>query len=370
MTAPADTTAPATSQVYTWEPSDAAIAARYGLRAKDILRFDTNTSPLPPAFAPDVLAGAFDPTLNEYPDSSYADLTDAAATYVGVATERLIVGAGADEILDLIGKAYLPEAATALIPVPTYAMYSVLSSQRAADVVRVLRLGPQDGYAIDLESFLPLVADAAVIWLCSPNNPTGAVEPPATLESILNAAADRPEPPIVVIDEAYAEFVEWSAIDWLDRFPNLVVVRTVSKAFALAGMRVGYGISSRGVIARLQTVRPPGSISTPSATLAAAALRRPETARENATGLAIEREWLRDALMAAGWIVAPSATNFVLLRAGIATDADALGEQLLRAGIVPRTFPAEHPLAGHLRLTVRARHENERLLAAIGSPAT
>ncbi|MEO7118929.1 MAG: histidinol-phosphate transaminase [Candidatus Limnocylindrales bacterium] len=360
---------PATSQVYTWEPSDAVIAARYGLRAEDIIRFDTNTSPLPPPFAPGVLAGVFDPTLNEYPDSSYWELTRAASDYVGVAPERLIVGAGADEILDIIAKAFLPAGATALIPVPTYAMYSVSSSQRAAHVMRVLRSGPERDYAIDLDAFRPLVPDAAVVWLCSPNNPTGAIEPREALEAILEAAIMCSDPPAIVIDEAYAEFVDWTAVAWLDRYPNLMIVRTMSKAFGLAGMRVGYAASSRATIARLEAVRPPGSISTPSATLAAEALCRPELARENAARISAEREWLRDTLMAAGWTVAPSVTNFLLLEAGAAPGAEALGEQLLRSGIVPRTFPAEHPLAGHLRLTVRARHENERLLAAIGGPA-
>ncbi|MEO7117470.1 MAG: histidinol-phosphate transaminase, partial [Candidatus Limnocylindrales bacterium] len=84
-----------TSQVYTWEPSNEAIAARYGLRAQDILRFDTNTSPAPPSVAEEILAGRFEPSLNEYPDSSYADLTSAASGYLSVATERIIVGAGA-----------------------------------------------------------------------------------------------------------------------------------------------------------------------------------------------------------------------------------------------------------------------------------
>ncbi|HUG48676.1 MAG TPA: aminotransferase class I/II-fold pyridoxal phosphate-dependent enzyme, partial [Candidatus Limnocylindria bacterium] len=135
------------SQVYTWEPSNAAIAARYGLDPARILRFDTNTSPLPPAFVADELAEAsFDPPLNEYPDSSYAELTAAAADYVGVAPHELVVGAGADEVLDMIAKAFLPAASAALVPVPTYAMYGVLTSQRAARIVAVPRLGPASNY--------------------------------------------------------------------------------------------------------------------------------------------------------------------------------------------------------------------------------
>jgi histidinol-phosphate aminotransferase len=357
--------APAASQVYTWEPSDRAIAARYGLRADEILRFDTNTSPLPPPFIGAVLGQPFEPSLNEYPDSSYQDLTEAASAYVGVPTERIVVGAGADEIIDLVAKAWLWPGSRALIPPPTYAMYAVLSSQRGAEIERIPRRSAEYGFALDLDTLLSRLASAAVVWLCAPNNPTGAPEDPSSLMLVLEAAAHLEDPPLVVIDEAYAEFVDVSAVSWLDRYPRLLVVRTMSKAFAMAGVRVGYAAGSREVIARLERVRPPGSISTISATLAAAALRRPELARDNVERLATEREWLAGRLAEAGWHPVPSVTNFLLV--AIAADAAAAGEHLLRAGIVPRTFGRDHPLAGHLRLTVRTRPENERLLSAIAS---
>lgn len=357
--------APTGSQVYTWEPSDRAIAARYGLRPEDILRFDTNTSPMAPGFAASVLAGPLDPPLNEYPDSSYQDLTEAAAEYLDVLADRIVVGAGADEILDLVAKACLREGSRAIIPTPTYAMYSVLSSQRRAKVEDVPRLGAEAGYAIDLDALVPHLAAAGVLWLCSPNNPTGAAEDPAALREVLDVAARVADLPLVVIDEAYAEFVSTTAVAWLDRYPRLLVVRTVSKAFGLAGIRVGYATGSRAVIAELERFRPPGSISTMSATLAAAALRRPELARENAARLSAERGWLVGQLAGAGWDPAPSVTNFLLVRIGTAVDAAAAGEHLLRSGIVPRTFGNGHPLATYLRLTVRSRSENERLLAAV-----
>ncbi len=360
-----DVAAPAASQVYTWEPSDRTIAERYGLRPEEILRFDTNTSPAPPEWAAATLSGDFDPPLNEYPDSSYADLTAAAATYLSVATDRIVVGAGADEILDLVAKAWLGEGATALLPTPTYGMYGVLSGQRGARVKRIPRLGPDGGYGLDLGALLPLLAGASVVWLCDPNNPTGAREDPDRLLVLLDVASAVPDRPLVVIDEAYAEFVEGSAVSWLDRYPHLLVVRTLSKAFGLAGARVGYAAGSRAVIARLERVRPPGSISTISATLGAMALSRPEVARSNATRLATEREWLAGRLVAGGWPPAPSVTNFFLLPLGDASRADAAAEHLLRSGIVPRTFPTDHPMAAHLRLTVRSRAENERLLATI-----
>ena len=113
-----------------------------------------------------------------------------------------------------------------------------------------------------------------------------------TLEAIIAGAAERKPAPLVVVDEAYFEFVGRSVVGWRDRYPNLLVVRTMSKAFALPGLRVGFGIGSRSVIARLERVRPPGSISTVSAHVAAAALRNPAYALENVRRLSAERDWL------------------------------------------------------------------------------
>ena len=365
------TATPLRSQVYTWEPSNAAIAARYGLDPAQILRFDTNTSPLPPAFVAGELAVArFDPPLNEYPDSSYAELTAAAAGYVGVEGHELVVGAGADEVLDMVAKAFLPPGAAAIVPIPTYAMYGVLTSQRGAPIVTVPRLGPESGYALDVPAICARLTEASVVWLCAPNNPTGAPETPEALEEVVSAAAGVREPPLVVVDEAYFEFDGRTVIGWRERYPNLLAIRTLSKAFALPGIRVGYGVAARPVIERLERVRPPGSISTISAHLAAVALGRPELARANTEALAAEREWLAGELVAAGWTPAPSTTNFLLVRIGDHAAAEAAAEGLLRAGIVPRTFGPANPLRGHLRLTVRSRVENERLLEVVrGLPA-
>jgi histidinol-phosphate aminotransferase len=130
---------------------------------------------------------------------------------------------------------------------------------------------------------------------------------------------------------------------------------------------VGFGIGSRQLIARLERVRPPGSISTISAHLATTALRDPAYAVDNVRRLSAEREWLGAQLTAAGWPAAPSVTNFLLVHVGEQAAAEEAAEHLLRNGIVPRTFGPANPLRGHLRLTVRSRSENERLLAAVQS---
>jgi len=356
------------SEVYTWEPSDEALAARYGVPVQHIVRFDTNTSPTPPAFVPGVLEAPAWP-LNEYPDSAYQALTDAAAAYAGAGVRRdeVIVGAGADEILDLIGKAFLPAGGTAILPSPSYGLYPVLTSQRAARRIDVPRAARPGGWTMDVEGVVRALPGAQLVWLCEPNNPTGSSDGPAALGRILEAARGLPEPPAVVVDEAYFEFTGRTVIPWRERYPHLIVVRTLSKAFALPGIRVGWAVAARPTIARLERVRPAGSISTISAALAAAALARPDEARARAAALAGERDWLAPRLAAAGWAPYPSVTNFLLVRLGSPGEASAAAEHLLHGGLVPRTFSPDGPLGGHLRLTVRSRAENERLLAAVAS---
>jgi histidinol-phosphate aminotransferase len=355
-----------TTQVYTWEPSNQAIAGRYGVRAEDVVRFDTNTAPSEPGWLAEVLGGPFDPTLNEYPDSEYAALAAAAAAYTGVEPSEILVGAGADEVLDIVAKTFLRPDGAAIVPVPTYGMYGVLTSQRPARVLAIPRLGPDAAYALDMDGMLARLPDAQVVWLAVPNNPTGRDEPEANVMALLDAAAALgTEAPVIVVDEAYHEFTGRTAIPFRDRYPHLVVVRTVSKAFALPGIRIGYAIATRGTIARLERLRPPGSVSTVSATIGAAALGRPDLAAANVRRLVAERERFAAALTAAGWTALPSVTNFLLVRIGDHDAAEAAAERLLHHGLVPRTFGPANPLRGHLRLTVRSAAENARLIAAI-----
>jgi histidinol-phosphate aminotransferase len=356
------------SNVYTWEPPDRIIAARYGVDPADILRFDLNTSPATPPMLADALRGSFDPPLNEYPDSTYADLAEAAAAYVDADPLEILVGCGADEVLDIIAKTYLPSGAGSVVPIPTYSMYGVLTTQRGARLRAVPRLGADAGFALDVPAMEAAMADAAVVWLTVPNNPTGATESRSDVESLLHAGAalDRGGP-VFVVDEAYIEFDPGSLVSLRREFPSLIVVRTLSKAFALPGLRVGYAVAQRSTIERLERFRPPGSISTVSSTIAAKALRQPGVAAANAAAIAVERDWFAARLAEVGVEPYPSVTNFVLCRIGSQAEAEAATERLLRGAIVPRTFGPANPLRGHLRFTVRNRPQNERLLGVIGA---
>jgi histidinol-phosphate aminotransferase len=370
---PVTFSAPNAPAAYSWEATDDEIAARYGLDPTTIVRFDLNTSPTPPALVDELLArGRFEAPLSEYPPTDYRRLVQAAAARYGVGTDEILVGAGADEILDVIGKTFIPPGGSAVVPSPTYAMYRVITEQRGATVVVAPRFGDDAGWVLDHAAVRAAAAGgahAALIWLCSPNNPTALAEPPGAIAELLGALADDAaaaghEPAIVVLDEAYAEFVRASEVGLRARHPNLVVVRTISKAYALAGMRVGFGIARPEVIARLNPFRPPGSISTVSVTVATAVLSDPSILDANLDRVEQERTRLSEALRAAGWLVGPSVTNFLLVDLGSVERAAAVAEVLLARGLVPRTFGDGHPLADHLRLTIRDPHENDRLIEA------
>jgi histidinol-phosphate aminotransferase len=357
---------------YSWEATDLEVATRYGLDPTSIVRFDLNTSPAPPALVARLLAAnRFEAPLSEYPPTDYRRLVDAAAARYGVEPSEIIVGAGADEILDIVAKAAIPAGGHAIVPTPTYAMYRVLTEQRRATAVAVPRGTAASGFAIDVSAVRSAVAEttASVVWLCSPNNPTALAEPDGRIAGLLadlaqDAASGDREPPLVVLDEAYAEFVGSSLSVLRAEYRWLVTVRTASKAYALAGLRVGFGIARPDIIARLDPFRPPGSVSTVSVTVVTEALLDDDFVRANLERVERERARLTDGLRAAGWSIGPSVTNFVLADLGSPERAASVAEALLSRGLVPRTFGADHPLAAHLRLTIRDAGENDRLISA------
>jgi histidinol-phosphate aminotransferase len=367
---PVTFTLPTAPAGYAWEATDEQVAERYGVPIDDIVRFDLNTSPAPPALAARILAaGRFQAPLSEYPPSDYRRLVAAAAARYGVPTDGILVGAGADEVLDIVAKAFLPPNGNAVVATPTYAMYRVLTEQRPAHVLAVPRRPAADGWRLDVPAVRDAARDAHLVWLCSPNNPTGLAEPDGTVADLLDgladdaAAAGRPEP-VVVLDEAYAEFVGRSLVDLVHAHSNLIVIRTASKAYALAGLRVGFAIAQRPTIAAMEPYRPPGSVGTASVTVVTEALLDDGILADNLRRVETERARLTDALGRASWSVGPSVTNFLLVDFGSPERASSVAETLLRRGLVPRTFSAGHILAGHLRFTVRDPAENDRLIKA------
>jgi histidinol dehydrogenase len=334
-------------QPYEWEPPSARIALEAGVEESDVVRFDTNTTPWPGASLRD-LDGL---PLNEYPDTSYGRLTDELAAYAGVPAEQITVGAGADELLDLVAKAYVGAGDPVVLSRPTYAMFRIVSEMAGGRVEAV----PTAGLELDQDRFLRRARHARLTWLCNPNNPTGELLPVAFIEKLTEET-----PGIVAVDEAYFEFSGVTATSLLTRFPNLVLVRTLSKAFGLAGVRVGYALAGPPISAALRRVRPPDSVSVVSAALGVQALRDQPGMRRRVAGIVDARETLYGELTGLGLEVRPSTANFLLVRVG-----GGAAPVLLRRGLVVRTFPSGSPLAAFIRITVRTAEQNGRLVAAL-----
>jgi histidinol-phosphate aminotransferase len=317
---------------YVWSSSTAQVAARHGIDPALVLRFDANVPPLPGI--PQVPVGKSFERLNEYPDGGYVELREAAAAYAGVEPDQVVVGAGADDLIGLAARTFLWHGRTAAISTPTYPVYAIASAIEGAEVAADAR-------------------EADVIWICNPNNPTGEL---LAAEEIVSRANKHAESTMIV-DEAYFEYSGVSVIPLLARAPNMVVLRTLSKAFGLAALRVGYAVASREIAAEMDARRAPAPISAPAARIAAAALREP---RFDIDAVVDERHRMRDALMQAGYGCPEMHANFVLVRL---VNAEEVALDLERQGLVVRLVP------GGIRITVRMPAENDRLLAALGAAA-
>jgi imidazoleglycerol-phosphate dehydratase / histidinol-phosphatase len=309
-------------RVYGWAPSTVELARRAGLDPVEILRFDGNVPPLPlrtsrPAAIASELA-----RVNEYPHGGYPHIHEAIAEYAGVEPENVVLGAGADDLIMLVARAYAGAGDTVSVPdAPTYPLFRIAAQLAGADV------GDDD---------------PALTFACRPANPTGA------LEAIPSA---RP----LAVDEAYFEYADDpGAVGLID--DDVIVIRTFSKLFALAGARIGYALASRDVAAELNARQAPAQVSTLSVALARAALASPPD-----VGPVIEeRERLAAELRALGYEPVPSRANFVYVPVD---DPASVGEQLLAAGCVVRVFESA------VRISVRDREDDDVLLAALaGEP--
>jgi histidinol-phosphate aminotransferase len=298
-------------------PSTEEIARRTGLPVSEIVRFDGNTSPhLLPSSRAETVAEEL-ARIHTYPHGGYPRLEEAIARYAGVSPENVVLGAGADDLILLVVRAFAaPGDRVAVANDPTYPMYSLAVWVAGAEI------GDEQ---------------PALTICCRPNNPTGELgELPAA----------RP----LLVDEAYFEYSGVTAVDLIE--DDVVVIRTFSKAFALAGARVGYAIAGRELAADLRRRQHPGPLSTLSAALALAALESPPDVRP----ILDERERLAGRLRELGYAPWPSYANFLFVSVDRPKE---LSDRLLQQGLPVRPVPAG------IRITVRNEEDDERLLQAL-----
>jgi len=347
---------------YGWETPSHEIAEKVGLRTEQIERLDTNTSPFAPLSELRLLSKVAQTLeVNQYPDTTYLDLREGLAAYCGAGVDRFVVTNGADEGLDIIAKSLLDNGDEVVVPVPTYSMFRVASELMGARM-RYVKRSPDD-YSIGADEVLGAVTPKTkVIFLCNPNSPTGNPMPLQEVERVAKEARAA-----VAVDEAYYEFWGKTALGLTERYDNLVVCRTFSKAFSMAGVRVGYLVAKRETVDKLNLVRPPNSVSVISLFLAEAALRNLGEMRANVRKIVGERVRVFKALKKVGSVHPfPSETNFILFRVGGGVaQAGRLQEALLKRGFVLRSYSKPSGIGDCLRLTIGTRDQNDRLISAL-----
>ena len=332
-----------------------------GLDEASVIKLASNENPL--GIGPRTRA-AIDAALGEicrYPDGNGFELKAALAKRFGVDMSAIVLGNGSNDVLELVSLAFLGVDRSAVLSQHAFAVYPLATQARGARAIVV----PAKRYGHDLAAMAKAVeADTRVLWVANPNNPTGTFAPAGELEALLLAV---PRHVLVVLDEAYNEYLpleaKYDSIRWLKRYPNLVVVRTFSKAYGLAGLRVGYGLMHPAIADILNRVRQPFNVNGLALVAATAALDDMEfVARSYAENLNGLRQ-LGDGVEALGLAAIPSFGNFLTVRVGKAAE---IYKRLLKRGVIVRPV-AGYGLPEHLRVSVGTGDENARFLAALAA---
>lgn len=342
-------------------PAIRAIAA-YHLKSRDFkIKLNQNEHPddLPDWLKTEIVDDLKRISWNRYPDFSKNRLQEKLATYLNVDQERLLIGNGSNEILQMVFTAVLSPGRRVLTVAPTFPIYQQLARICEAELVPLEFERdwsfPVEGILAKLEASQP-----ELCVLCSPNSPTGAMLPIDSLIEILRAAAE-----LVVVDEAYFEFTGTSALLLQDQFENLIITRTFSKALGLAGLRIGYLIAAPRLAAEFRKVKLPYNLNILSETAACKLLDHPKVISKRIENLIHEKEaFLRELTAIDDITVFPSAANFFMIETPY--PADAVFEKMIAQGVLVRDISGYHPrLQKKLRISVGTRSENESCVRAL-----
>lgn len=299
--------------------------------------------------------------LNRYPDPRAERLTTRLAEIYGAPANELLVTRGSDDAIDVLARAFCVAGLDrVLVCPPTFGMYAISARLQGAGVIEVPLRGER-GFAVDNNELVAAAAGAKIVFLCSPNNPTGNVIPADAIAEICDRLADKA---VVVVDEAYAEFSEApSAVELRPKHDNLVILRTLSKAYALAGARLGVLIAEPAVVRLLRAILPPYPLPSPCLEVAERLLAPEalEHAGREASDAVARRRRLADSLAGLPCVsrVWPSQGNFVLTRF---RDADLAVKSCRARGVLLRDFSRKPGLEGCVRITVGDEDQNRLVL--------
>jgi len=335
------------------------LARELGLAEADIIKLASNENPLGPS--PLALAAAQD-ALHDmalYPDGAGYALKAKLSARLGVAASQIVLGNGSNDVLDMVARAFLTPGTSSVYSQHAFAVYPIATQTVGAQGIAA----PASAYGHDLKAMRAAIRDdTRVLWIANPNNPTGTFLPWAEIGAFLESV---PPQVLVVLDEAYGDYLphvdRLDTVEWLARFPNLLITRTFSKAYGLAGLRVGYGLGHPDVIDLLNRVRHPFNVNLPALAAAEAALDDSDfLARSyalNSAGMA----QLTAGLAKLGIETVPSKGNFLLAKVG---DAAHVNVELLKRGVIVRPV-AGYGLPEFLRVSVGLAGQNARFLDAL-----
>jgi histidinol-phosphate aminotransferase len=323
-----------------------------------VVRLDWNESPYGPSPKARAALASFD-AFHRYPEIDAFSLRSALGRYVGVPAEHVVVGAGLDDVLNTLATLLLDPGDRVVISEPTFGVYRPLFALHGAEVVDVPLTRD---FSLDADAIVEAADDRTkLVVVCNPNNPTGNLFDPAAVERVIRNVAG-----LVAIDEAYAEFAGTAHLPLMDRFPNVAVLRTLSKFAGLAGMRVGYGVFPASLMPRLLAVMPAfGNVGAASAAAAIASLDDVDFLEGIVARIVADRDRLAaDLRRLPGVEPCPSRTNFLLVR--LPVSAAPVVARLATDGVQVRHFGRpELGLLDCLRVTVGTPDENEAFLRAL-----
>jgi histidinol-phosphate aminotransferase len=329
------------------------------------VRLNTNESPLspPPEFARDLAAFVTSAAYNRYPDRSASELRAAIAALHGVSPAQIFPANGSNEVLQSLLLAFGGPERSALVFEPTYALHSHIPRITGTRVITETR---NADYTLEPDVVANVIRthDPTIVFLCSPNNPTGMIESPDVLDAALAASSG-----LVIVDEAYGQFSSWSAVDRVNDDGRVVVVRTFSKTWAMAGLRLGYAIAPAPVVAACDGVVLPYHLDIIKQQAGVLALKYHDAMQVRIANIVEERGRIVAGLAELDVEVWPSEANFILFRPN-AVDGEAVWQRLVDQSVLVRDCSSWPNLDGCLRVTVGTNDENGRFLEALGKALT
>ena len=333
------------------------LAREMGIPVEKILKLASNENPLGMSPKAKAAVEAAIGGIERYPDQF--DLIKAVAAHCGVAQNQVVLGNGSNDVLDLIARVFLAPGRSAVFAQHAFAVYPLATLSTGAELIST----PAKSYGHDLDAMRAAIRpDTRIVWIANPNNPTGTYLPSADVRAFLEAV---PKDVIVVLDEAYNEYIPpTDRVDtaaWIEDFPNLVVCRTFSKIYGLAGLRVGYALASAEVADLMNRVRQPFNVNNLAIAAAVAALDDDQFVAESYELNRLGMAQIVSGLQRLGLEHIPSHGNFVTFRAG---EAAAVNQKLLQQGVIVRPIGG-YGLPEWLRVTIATGPENARFLEAL-----